>query len=247
MKKDKDADYYYNTVCYDLLKSGKYNLAKTMLERFLDKIEEKRFFKGNLLWLVPGSITQNEKSEFINLGYDLGYKNVDLLPTSVAGLQQLEVEYDNPYSHLLVNIGGGATDVSVVYKGKVIQGCLVDIGGEVIDNQIQKFLIEITSDRIPDILKILPRQQYIVLGSTSCLSLYGYVSVIAERLQLLQHFREIDHSLTYHRLAADLSRIGGNASVLAVYIAHVFSKYVDCIDGVSVSVHNNVGGIKIYV
>ncbi|MBE6269129.1 MAG: hypothetical protein E7092_09130 [Bacteroidales bacterium] len=32
LKKDKDADYYYNTVCYDLLKSGKYNLAKTMLD-----------------------------------------------------------------------------------------------------------------------------------------------------------------------------------------------------------------------
>lgn len=118
------------------------DLAKTMLEYFLEKIDEKKFFKGNLLWLVPGSITQNEKNEFINLGYALGYKNVELLPTAVAGLQQLEIEYDNPYSHLLVNIGGGATDVSVVYKGKVIQGCLVDIGGEVVDNQIQKFLID---------------------------------------------------------------------------------------------------------
>jgi len=118
------------------------DLAKSLLKHFLDKIEEPMFFKGNLLWLVPGSISQNDKNEFINLGYALGYKNVEVLPSAIAGLQQLEVEYDNPYSHVLVNIGGGATDVSVVYKGKVIQGCSIDIGGEVVDNQIQKFLID---------------------------------------------------------------------------------------------------------
>lgn len=117
------------------------DLAKTLLRYFLEKVDEK-YFKGNLLWLVPGSISQNDRSEFINLGYSLGYKNVDVLPSAIAGLQHLEVEYDNPYSHVLVNIGGGSTDVSVVYKGKVIQGCSIDIGGQTIDEQIQKFLID---------------------------------------------------------------------------------------------------------
>ena len=118
------------------------DLAKSLLKYFLNKIEEKQFIKGNLLWLVPGCISQNDKNEFINLGYSLGYKNVDILPSAIAGLQELEVEYDNPYSHILVDIGGGCADVSVVYKGKLIQGCSVDIGGTTIDDKIQQHLIE---------------------------------------------------------------------------------------------------------
>lgn len=118
------------------------DLAKALLKNFLIKVGEKTLFKGNLLWILPSSISQNDKNEFINLGYALGYKNVDILPSAIAGLQELEVEHDNPYSHLLVNIGGGATDISIVYKGKVVQGCSIDLGGEVIDNEIQKFMID---------------------------------------------------------------------------------------------------------
>lgn len=118
------------------------DLAKNMLKHFLDKLNEKTFFKGNLVWLLPASISQNEKNEFVNLGYSLGYKNVDVLPSSIAALQQLEVEYNNPYSHLLVDMGSGVTDVSVVYKGKVVQGCLVNIGGDAVDQGIRNYIID---------------------------------------------------------------------------------------------------------
>lgn len=117
-------------------------LAKSLIKYFLNKIEEPVFFKGNLVWVIPSSIGQNEKNEFINLGYGLGYKNVEALPSSISALQQLEVDYDNPYSHMIVNVGGGVTDVSVVYKGKVVQGCSVDIGGEILDSEIKNYLIE---------------------------------------------------------------------------------------------------------
>ena len=117
-------------------------LAKNMLKHFLGKLNEKVFLKGNLVWLLPSSISQNEKNEFINLGYALGYKNVDILPSAIATLQQLEVEYNNPYSHLVVDIGSGVTDVSVVYKGKVVQGCSVNIGGESVDQGIRNYILE---------------------------------------------------------------------------------------------------------
>ena len=116
--------------------------AKNLLKHFLEKLNEKTFFKGNLVWLLPSSISQNDKNEFINLGYSLGYKNVDVLPSVIAALQELEVEYNNPYSHLVVDIGSGVTDISVVYKGKVVQGCSVNIGGDVIDQGIKNYIID---------------------------------------------------------------------------------------------------------
>ncbi len=117
-------------------------IAKALLEYFLAKLEERSFFKGNLVWLLPSSISVNDKNEFVNLGYSLGYKDVSILPSSVASLETFEVEYNNPYSHMIVNIGGGVTDVSVVYKGKVVQGCSVNIGGENVDFDIKNYLID---------------------------------------------------------------------------------------------------------
>ena len=116
--------------------------AKALLKHYLEKVGERPFFRGNLVWLLPSSISQNDKNEFINLGYSLGYKNVDILPSSIASLQELEVEYNNPYSHVIVDIGGGITDVSVVYKGKVVQGCSVGVGGKDVDASIKNYLIE---------------------------------------------------------------------------------------------------------
>jgi rod shape-determining protein MreB len=115
------------------------DLAKKLLKHFLEKIEEKSYFKGNLLWLLPSSISQNDRNEFINLGYGLGYKNVDVLPSAIAGLEQLEVEHTSNKSHMLVGIGGGLVDVSVVYKGKVVQGCSINIGGGDLDSEIKNY------------------------------------------------------------------------------------------------------------
>ena len=117
-------------------------IAKGLLKHYLDKVCEKPLFRGNLVWLLPSSISQNDRNEFINLGYALGYKNVDVLPSPVASLQELEVEYNNPYSHVIVDIGGGVTDIAVVYKGKVVQGCSVGFGGKDIDKSIKNYLIE---------------------------------------------------------------------------------------------------------
>lgn len=114
--------------------------AKIMLNKFLEKVGEKKFFRGSLLWLTPTSLSENDKNEYVNLGYSLGYKNVSILPSAVAGFQELEIDMDNRHAHMLVDIGGGCTDVSVVVRGKVLQGCTAGIGGRDVDSSIVNLL-----------------------------------------------------------------------------------------------------------
>lgn len=114
--------------------------AKIMLGKFLEKLNEHKFFRGNLLWLVPTSLSQMDKNEYVNLGYSLGFKNVDVLPSAIAGFQELEIDVENKHAHVLVDIGGETTDVSVVLRGRIIQGCTANLGGKDVDENIENLL-----------------------------------------------------------------------------------------------------------
>ena len=114
--------------------------AKKMLTKYLEKLNERKFFRGNLLWLTPTSISDNDKNEFINLGYGLGFKNVAVCPSVIAAFQELEVDETNKRAHMLVDIGGGTTNVSVVLKGKIMQGCTMDFGGNDLDFSVMNYI-----------------------------------------------------------------------------------------------------------
>lgn len=150
--------------------------AKIMLNQFLTKIGEKRFFRGSLVWLTPTSLSENDKNEYVNLGYLLGFKSVSILPSTVASFQELEIDEDNRRAHLLVDIGGGTTNVSVVVRGKVLQGCTADIGGRDVDEGVVQLLndafeIVISPDKAKQIKEsvntVLPNDQ---LGSNVVIS-----------------------------------------------------------------------------
>lgn len=114
--------------------------AKFMLGKFLEKLNEHKFFRGNLLWLIPTGISQIEKNEYVNLGYSLGFKNVDVLSGAIAGFQELEIDVENKHAHVLVDIGSETTDVSVILRGRIIQGCTANLGGKDVDETIQNYL-----------------------------------------------------------------------------------------------------------
>ena len=182
-----------------------------MLKHFLLKLNERPLLRGNLVWLVPTSISYNEKNEIINLGYSLGYKNVDVLPSAIATLQQLEVEYNNAYSHLVVDIGGGMVDVAVVYKGKVVQGCSIGIGGDNVDDDIRKYIIN---------------NYNIDLDEKNCQEIKTYISSIVPN-DVINYETEIIGTDEYN---------GGNLRITAQEIRNIYTnfynKVVDAITSV---------------
>lgn len=117
--------------------------AKILVSNFLEKLNEKKFFRGNLLWLVPTGLAPNDRNEYINLGYALGYKNVDVLPRVLSACQELEIDVNDKYARLIVDLGGDSTNISVIYRGRVVQGSTLSLGGRDLDNAIKKYLEEV--------------------------------------------------------------------------------------------------------
>lgn len=194
--------------------------AKRLLNSFLEKLNEKKLFRGNLLWLVPTSIAPVDKNEFVNLGYALGYKNVDVLPSALASCQELEIDVDNKYAHMIVDMGGDSTNISVVYRGRIVQGCTMSLGGNDIDREIQHYLREVFNMDI-DI---------------------GFAKNVKERVSSILPNDQLGYHLDLKDDESGVNELSITARELRDIYVGFFAKVCDCISKVAKMCTNDIMG-----
>ena len=118
------------------------DLASTLLKKFLEKIEEYKFFKKpGIVFLVPCGLSVEEKNEYRNMAYLLGISQVEVMPSVVATMMGLNINYNDDKSYIIANIGAN-TDVAIVNNGKIVDGCTIDVGGKSIDTAIKKYILK---------------------------------------------------------------------------------------------------------
>lgn len=119
-----------------------FNVCKTMLKSFLEKVAPSGFFKkrNKVVFVCACGISKQEKKKFVQLAYSLGINQVGLIPSGVCALIGMEVEEHDPYSHMIVNMGGGATDIAIINNNHIIRGATINIGGSSIEFNIGEFL-----------------------------------------------------------------------------------------------------------
>lgn len=149
--------------------------ARKMLEKFLTKVGEKNnFSRKNIIFSVPCGVNRKEQQDFKNLAYMLNAKNIELIPNVFFALAGMTI--DNMTSpKIIVNMGGGVTDIAVISNCEIISGCTVAMGNrslenKIIDEIINKYSIEISRKDAEDIKKevstLLPNDiiEYEVFG-----------------------------------------------------------------------------------
>lgn len=125
--------------------------ARKMLEGFLNKIDDKRFFaRKHLVFCVPCGINKSEQETYKNLGYMLNANSVALVPSVYFALAGMVAE-NSISPKLVVNMGGGTTDIAVIAKNEIISGCTISMGNDSIDEKVkneilQKYGIEISKN-----------------------------------------------------------------------------------------------------
>ncbi|MBO7218458.1 MAG: rod shape-determining protein [Clostridia bacterium] len=115
-------------------------LAGIMLKKFLEKIEEYKFFKKpGILFLVPCGLSVEEKNVYRNMAYLLGISHVEVMPSVVATMMGLNINYNDDKSYIIANIGAN-TDIAIINNGKIVDGCTIDVGGASIDGKIKNYI-----------------------------------------------------------------------------------------------------------
>ena len=119
-------------------------LATAMLKGFLKKIFPRTFFKPQIkaLLCVPLGISVNEKKAFEKVCYNAGIADVTLIPAVICSAIGDEIPINTNTGKLIVNIGGGCTNIATMAMNSIITGINISVGGSNICTAIEKYLME---------------------------------------------------------------------------------------------------------
>ncbi len=149
-----------------------YTMAQKLLGHYLLKICGNRVLKPNVIIAVPSACTNLDKRTFIDIVTSAGAGRVCFVEESLASAIGIGFQKDALSGRLLVNMGGGEVDVSVVTMGSIAVADTVKVGGLSIDAAIQKYLKKtrditvgpLTAERIKICLgSAIPREEELAM------------------------------------------------------------------------------------
>lgn len=132
-----------NVVAIHPISSGvisDYDMAALMLRELISKETSFSLFKPRLLLCVPSSISGVEERAVIDAAIEAGARKVYLVETTVATAIGAGVDIGKPDGHMVIDIGGGTTDVAVVSMGGVAECESIKTAGLTFDEAIIRYI-----------------------------------------------------------------------------------------------------------
>src|SRR3989338_3282647 len=118
-----------------------YRITEAMLKYFIGKAVGKlSFLKPEVLVSVPAGITSTERRAVIEATINAGAKTAILVKEPVLAAIGAKIPINSPIGNLIVNIGGGTTDVAVVSLGGIVSWASTRVGGNKIDSAVVEFV-----------------------------------------------------------------------------------------------------------
>lgn len=117
-----------------------YEIAAQMLRELVSRITSFSLFKPCILACVPSSITGVEERAVIDAAIEAGARKVYLLETAVATALGAGVDVSKPDGHMVIDIGGGTTEIAIVSAGGVVECESIKAAGTSFDEAIVKFI-----------------------------------------------------------------------------------------------------------
>jgi len=128
---------------YRPLKEGviaDYKATLAILKYFLNKIKITKFFKPTLVISVPAGISSTEKKAIIDAGLEAGAREVYPIKEPLLAALGAEMPIQTPSGNMIVNIGGGTTEIAVISLGGIVTFESLKIAGDKMDESIREYL-----------------------------------------------------------------------------------------------------------
>ena len=125
------------------LKNGvisNYEVTEKMIEEFLSKLKKDKFNHARVIICVPSGVTQVERRAVVEVVKDAGAKDVYLIEEPVAAAIGVGIDLFEPKGHLIVDIGGGTTEIAFIVSGGSALSRSVKIAGDHLNDDIAEFI-----------------------------------------------------------------------------------------------------------
>lgn len=133
-----------NIVALRPMKDGviaNFDLTESMLKHFLDKINVRGFLaKPRILICCPTNITSVEQKAIREAAEKSGGKNVYLEEEPKVAAIGAGMDIYQPSGNMVVDIGGGTTDVAVLSMGDIVTASSIKVAGDRFDHEILNYI-----------------------------------------------------------------------------------------------------------
>ncbi len=119
-----------------------FNITEKMLQYFIRKVHENRFFKPSprVLVCVPCGATQVERRAIKESAEGAGAREVHLIEEPMAAAIGAGLPVEQPGGSMVVDIGGGTTEVAIISLAGVVYSASVRVGGDRFDESIVSYV-----------------------------------------------------------------------------------------------------------
>ena len=138
-----------------------YTVTEQMMKHFLDKALGKRslrFKKPRVAVCVPSGVTEVEKKAVEDATYQAGAGKVAIIEEPIAAAIGAGIDIAKPQGNMIVDIGGGTTDVAVISLGGTVESASIKIAGDDFDEAIVRYMRKkynlLVGDRTAEDIKI---------------------------------------------------------------------------------------------
>ncbi|HHU63341.1 MAG TPA: rod shape-determining protein MreB [Clostridiales bacterium] len=118
-----------------------YHITARMLQYFIKKVCGARsIFKPRIIVCVPSGVTEVEKRAVLDATYQAGSKVTYLIEEPIAAAIGAGLDISLPYGCMVVDIGGGTTDIAVISLGGAVISDSIKVAGDKFDEAIIKYM-----------------------------------------------------------------------------------------------------------
>ena len=119
---------------------SQYDVTLKMLQHFIRKSAGSMFFKPRVIICVPSGITEVEERAVRDAALQAGAKKAHLIEEPVAAAIGAGIDISLPNGNMVVDIGGGTTDVAVISLGNVVTSESIKVAGDKFDDAIIRYV-----------------------------------------------------------------------------------------------------------
>ncbi|HEY9500963.1 MAG TPA: rod shape-determining protein, partial [Pyrinomonadaceae bacterium] len=116
-----------------------FEVTQKMLRTFISRVTD-GYRRGHFVVGVPGSATNVEQRSVRDAARDAGGSRVDLVDEGLAAGLGAGVSFDDERAHLVVDIGGGTTNIAIIASGGVVSSVSLTAAGNAMDESIRDYI-----------------------------------------------------------------------------------------------------------
>ncbi len=117
-----------------------YTVTEKMLKHFINKVCGKFIFAPRIMICIPSQVTEVEKKAVIDAASQAGARKVFLIEEPIAAAIGAGIDISKPCGNMIVDIGGGTTDIAVISLGGSVVSTSLKIAGDKFDEYIIKYI-----------------------------------------------------------------------------------------------------------